>query len=50
MPVTQKLTLRILQIRKFLTVAASYMTADHRVHEPEAYLGMVVVAVEVLFL
>ena len=50
MPVTLRLPLRIFQIMKFLAVAADYMTANHRVHEPEAHLGMVVVAVEVLFL
>lgn len=50
LPVALRISLGVVRTRKFLSVAPDYMTADHRVHESKANLGMVVVAVEVLFL
>ena len=38
LPVPLRITLRIVQTRKLLSVAADYMTADHRMHEPESHL------------
>lgn len=50
MPIYLRISLKIVLRTNFLSVASYYMTADHRVHEPEAHLGMVFVTVKVLIL